>query len=226
LPTAYELHRKILKDKLQPIAKNILGEEQCGYHKDRSTVDAIFTIKQIIEKCREFNRSLYTLFLDYEKANDKVDRDKLWGTLYSYDIPKNLVNAIKSLYNNTKIIVLTDVNKTYSNSLPVNTGLHQGSGLSPILFDIYMNKILEAWQKGEPKGIKLNNRCTIATDLFADDQILLAETDNDLQWSLYHLKEILKEYNMKISTEKTKVMATLGRDIIRTKVIIDDEKIE
>jgi hypothetical protein len=98
--------------------------------------------------------------------------------------------------------------------------------LSPILFDIYMNKILETWQKREPKGIKLNNRCTIVTVLFADDQILSAETENDLQRNLYHLNEILKEYIMKISTEKTKVMATLGRDIIRPKIIIDDKKIE
>jgi hypothetical protein len=54
----------------------------------------------------------------------------------------------------------------------------------------------------------------------------LAETENDLQRNLYHLNEVLKEYNMKISTEKTKAMVTLGRDIIRTKITTDDEKIE
>jgi hypothetical protein len=70
------------------------------------------------------------------------------------------------------------------------TGLRQGCGLSPVLFNIYMNKILEAWQKGESKGIILNSRCTTATILFADDQILLAETENDLQRNLYHLNEI------------------------------------
>jgi hypothetical protein len=99
-------------------------------------------------------------------------------------------------------------------------------GPSAILFDIYMNKILEACQKGEPKGIKLNSRCIIVIVLFADDQILLAEIENDLQRNLYHLNEILKDFNMKISTEKTKEIATLGRDIIKTKIITDDEKIE
>jgi hypothetical protein len=67
--------------------------------------------------------------------------------LYSYDILKDLVNAIKFVYNNTKMIVLTDANKTHNNSLPISTGIHQVCGLSPILFDISMNKILEAWQK-------------------------------------------------------------------------------
>jgi hypothetical protein len=65
-------------------------------------------------------------FLDYEKAYGRVNRDKLWETLYSYDIPKNLVNTIKSLYNNTKIIVLTDANKKHTNHQPINTGLRQG----------------------------------------------------------------------------------------------------
>jgi hypothetical protein len=88
LPTAYKLYRKILKDKLQPIAENILGEEQHGFHKGRSTADAVSTIKQIMEKSREFNQPLYMLFLDYEKAYDRVNRDKLWEILYSYDIPK------------------------------------------------------------------------------------------------------------------------------------------
>jgi hypothetical protein len=188
LPTAYKIYGKILKDKLQPIAENILGEEQCGFRKGRSTTGAIFTIKQITGKRSEFNRQLYMVFLDYEKPHERVDRQKLWKTLYSYDIPKNLVNAIKPVHSNRKITVLTEPNRTH-NSLPVNPGLRQGCGLSRILFDIYMNIILEAWQNGEPIGIKLNNRCTIATILFAGYQTLLAETENDLQRNLYHLKE-------------------------------------
>jgi hypothetical protein len=67
-----------------------------------------------------------------------------------------------------------------------------------------MNKILGAWPEEEPKGIKLNNECTIETILFADSQVLWAETGNDLQRKLNQLKEILKDYNMKISTKKTK----------------------
>jgi hypothetical protein len=74
------------------------------------------------------------------------------------------------VYDNTKIIVLTDANRTHNNILPVNTGLHQGCGLPPVFFDIYMNK---------------------AAVLFADYHILLAETENDLQRNLYHLNEIL-----------------------------------
>jgi hypothetical protein len=86
-----------------------------------------------MEKSREHNRPLWMLFLDYGNAYDRVDRDKLWETLYTYNIPKNLVNAIKTLYNNTKITVLTDANRTNNNSLPINTGIREDCGLTPAI---------------------------------------------------------------------------------------------
>jgi sorting nexin-29 len=61
-PTAYKLYEKILKDKLQPIAEKILGEEQCGLRKGRSKTDTIFTIKQIIEKTEHLMESYICCF--------------------------------------------------------------------------------------------------------------------------------------------------------------------
>ena len=55
LPTCYKLYTSILKTKLQPIAEGLLLEEQCDFRKGRSCIDAIFTLKQIMEKKREFN---------------------------------------------------------------------------------------------------------------------------------------------------------------------------
>jgi len=53
-------------------------EEQCGFRKGRSCIDAIFTVQQIMEKRREHNLPLFLLFIDYEKAYDNVSRGKLW----------------------------------------------------------------------------------------------------------------------------------------------------
>jgi hypothetical protein len=77
--------------------------------------DAIFVIKQLTEKRREYNLPLSLLFLDYETAYDRVDRCKLWNILIEYLIPLNLVNAIKSLYDNTTIIFNKE-NKDHRNS--------------------------------------------------------------------------------------------------------------
>jgi uncharacterized lipoprotein YehR (DUF1307 family) len=105
--------------------------------------------------------------------------------------------------------------------LHVNKGLRQGCGLSPILFDLNMNKGLEIWRTYSPKGIKLTKNIEINTILFADDQILLAESEDDLQRAVTTLNKVMKTYNMKISCNKTKSMAMLGREQRRVKIIID-----
>jgi hypothetical protein len=77
LSTASKLYANILRNKLNKYTEEILGEEQCGSRTGRGWVDAIFTINQILQKRREQNLSTYLLFIDYEKAYDKLNRDRL-----------------------------------------------------------------------------------------------------------------------------------------------------
>jgi hypothetical protein len=123
----------IIKSKLLPTAEEILQEEQCGIHKGRSCIDAIFVIKQIMEKRREYNLPLFLFFLDYEKAYNREDRCKLWNILTEYGLPTNLVNAIKSLCDNTSIIFNKENKDITGTPLKVKKGLRQGCRLSPIL---------------------------------------------------------------------------------------------
>jgi hypothetical protein len=110
------------------------------------TTDAIFTLKQILEKRREFNLPMCILFIDYEKTYDNANREKRWQILNDENIPFQLQKAIQSLYKNSKICI-----KYYDGQLsdPVNTnkGVKQGYGLSPDLFNIYINKIIEEWKQ-------------------------------------------------------------------------------
>jgi uncharacterized lipoprotein YehR (DUF1307 family) len=96
--------------------------------------------------------------------------------------------------------------------LEVNKGLLQGCGLTPILFDLYMNKGTEIWRTYSPKGIKLTKNTEINTILFADDQILLAENEDDIQRAVTTLNKVMKTYSMKISCNKTESMTILGRE--------------
>ena len=148
--STYKVYTAIIKSKLQPIAEDFLQEEQCGFRKERSCTDAIFVIKQLMEKRREFNLPLFLLFLDYEKAYDRVDRQKFWEILKDYNVPQNLINPIKSIYDNTQIVL----NKR--SPFKVNQGLRQGCSLSPILFDTYINKIIQEWQLLKPTLKVLN----------------------------------------------------------------------
>jgi transposase len=80
--------------------------------------------------------------------------------------------------------------------------------------------------KGRMKGIQLNKRKYINTVLYADDQILMATSEDDLQKIVYHLNLIARKYSMIISSTKTKSMAMCGKKIQRVKIVINDKIIE
>jgi len=127
LPTAYKLFTNIIKNRLNGHVEEEMVEEQCGFRKGRSCTDVIFTVQQIIEK-KEHNLPLFLLFIDYEKAYDNVNRDKLWEMMDN-KIPNNLLNNIKCIYRNTKVRI--KFNDGISESIHINKGVRQGCGLSP-----------------------------------------------------------------------------------------------
>jgi len=79
-----------------------MAEEQCCFRKGRICTDALFTVQQIIKKRKEHNLPLFLLFIDYEKAYDNVNRDKLWEMMDN-KIPNYLINTIKCIHRNTKV---------------------------------------------------------------------------------------------------------------------------
>lgn len=150
----------------------------------------------------------------------------LWNILEDYNIEPNLINAVKSLYDNTSIVFNQENRQVLGTPLKVNTGLRQGCGLSPLLFDLYINRILEEWKSINPKYIRLGKNKYMNTILFADDQVLLADSEERLQENITKLNTVLKKYNMNISKNKTKAMAMQGKAIKRVKVVIDGNIIE
>ena len=98
-------------------------EEQCGFLKRRSCTDAIFTVQQIMKKRKEHNLPLFLLFIDYEKAYDNVNRDKMWEMMDN-KIPNYLLNTIKCIYRNTKIAI--KFNDGISEQIHINKGVRQG----------------------------------------------------------------------------------------------------
>jgi hypothetical protein len=157
------------------------------------------------KKRREFNLPTYILFIDYEKAYDNVNRGKLWQLLHDENIPFQFQKAIQSLYKNSKVCI-----KYYDGQLsdPINTnkGVKQGWGLSPDLFNIYINKIIKEWKQIVNNGIQLSNKNKIQTILYADDQIIITKSEDELQIADNEPNKIGKKYDMKISISETKSM--------------------
>ena len=94
------------------------------------------------------------------------------------------------------------------------------------MFNIYLDEIITKWQKQDITGIKLSKNQQLSTLLFADDQVIIADREDNLQRAAHKLNQIITEYGLTISVQKTKSMAFRGRDPVITKRLIDDKIIE
>jgi len=101
----------------------------------------------------------------------------------------------------------------------------QGCPLSPILFNLYLDQVIRIWLQKLKTG-KYFKELILNTLLFADDQFIISDTEDNLQKAVYLLYNISKEYNLEIATKKTKVFGFVGTDYLRTKIIINDETLE
>ena len=98
---------KILQSRLQQYVNQELADVQAGFRKGRGTRDQIANIHWIIEKAREFQKSIYFCFIDYAKAFDCVDHNKLWKILKEMGIPDHLTCLLRNLYAGQEASVST-----------------------------------------------------------------------------------------------------------------------
>jgi hypothetical protein len=103
----------------------------------------------------------------------------------------------------------------------INQGVRQGYPLSPTLFSLYIDDIIRRWQIKLKDKFYINN-IEINTLLSADDQVILANSEDNLQRALRRLNVISKYYNMRICIYKTKVLALRGKDLLRIKIVINE----
>ena len=171
----------------------------------------------MIEKRREFNLEIHLLFIDYKKAFDNIQRQILFNILKSRHISDTLLKAIVDIYTQNKILI--KFNKKLSKPVEINKGVRQGCPLSPTLFNIYLDEIITKWQKQDITG-KLSKNQQLSMLLFSDDQVIIADTEDNLQKAVHKLNQIITEYSLSISVQKTQMMAFKGRDPVRTKIVI------
>ena len=115
---------KILQPRLQQYVNQELPNVQAGFRKGRRTRDEIADIRWIIEKGREFKKKIYFCFIDYAKAFDYVDHNKLWKILEEMEIPDHLTCLLRNLYAGQEATVRTG--HETMDWFQIGKGVHQG----------------------------------------------------------------------------------------------------
>ena len=166
---------------------NELPDVQAGFRKGRGTRDQIANICWIMEKASEIQKNIYFCFIDYAKAFDCVDHNKLWKILKEMGIPDHLTCLLRNLCAGQEATVRTGHETT--DWFQIGRGVHQSCILSPCLFNFYAEYImrncgLDEAQAGIKIGMRNNNNLR-----YADDTTLMAEREEELKSHLMKVKE-------------------------------------
>ena len=159
-----------------------------------------------MEKEKEFQKNIYLCFIDYAKAFDCVDHNKLWKILKEMGIPDHLTCLLRNLYAGQEATVRPGHGTT--DWFQIVKGVRQGCILSPCLFDLYAEYIMRNTGLEETQdGIKIAGR-NINHLRYADDTTLMAESEEELKNLLMKVKVENEKVGLKLNIQKTKIMAS------------------
>ena len=218
IPHTAKILERILDNRIRKMVEENLVEEQYGFRRGRSTFDPIFTIRQMMEKRWEHEKEMVITFLDLEKAYDSVPRQLVWEVVKEREISGGLIQMIKALYEQCSSCVKTKLGMTEWFS--IETGLRQGSVLSPILFIIVMDEIQRRVRE------KLGS-IMMKTMLFADDIVIWGDNEKEVQEQVSAWNQGIEDFGMKVNVAKSKtIIMKRGNRDGRGLVKIHDEPME
>ncbi|KAK3574312.1 hypothetical protein QTP86_004345 [Hemibagrus guttatus] len=192
-----KLWERVVEARLRKVVE--ICEQQYGFMPRKSTTDAIFAMRILMEKYRDGQRELHCVFVDLEKAYDRVPREELWYCMSKSGVAKKYVRVVQDMYERSRTVVRCAVGQT--EEFKVEVGLHQGSALSPFLFAIVMDQLSEEVRQESPW-----------TMMFADDIVICSESREQVEENLERWRFALERRGMKISRSKTEYMCVNERE--------------
>ena len=135
-----------LNDKITPH----VPETQCGFRNNQSTMDMVFSLRQIQEKCTKPNLETYAVFIDFTKAFDTVSRERLWLVLRRFECTEKIINLLKAIHNGIQSKVVSGGEA--SDQFTVTNCVNQGYLLAPTLFSLYLTAMLDVAFRNAKEG--------------------------------------------------------------------------
>ncbi|KAK3522301.1 hypothetical protein QTP86_001943 [Hemibagrus guttatus] len=192
-----KLWERVVEARLRKVVE--ICEQQYGFMPRKSTTDAIFALRILMEKYRDGQRELHCVFVDLEKAYDRVPREELWYCMRKSGVAGKYVRVVQDMYERSRTVVRCAVGQT--EEFNVEVGLHQGSALSPFLFAIVMDQLSEEVRQESPW-----------TMMFADDIVICSESREQVEENLERWRFALERRGMKVSRSKTEYMCVNERE--------------
>ncbi|XP_055384420.1 uncharacterized protein LOC129614059 [Condylostylus longicornis] len=201
-----------------------MGQSQFGFKAGMGTREALFCTKVLVENCKDVQKDVFICFIDYEKAFDRVQHDKLIEILQNMDIDQKEINCIQRLYWKQTAEIKIEAETT--REIEILRGVRQGCILSPILFNVYSENIFKEATSDVEEGIKVNG-ININNIRYADDTTLIAGSIEDLQTLLNKVNHYSKQFGLHINIDKTKYMVVSRKNNINnTRLFTDNKTVE
>ena len=200
-----KIYSRILNNRLQKYLEQneILVAEQNGFRATRSCIDHIYALCTILRNRKEMGLETFLAFIDFQKAFDSVDRNLLLYKLSKIGISGHFYKAISSLYSNPRSRVILNEYETDYFDCPI--GVKQGDCLSPTLFAIFINDLAEII-KNSGVGLDLDQDTFLNILLYADDIVLMAKNELDLQFLLFLVETWCKNWRLEVNLAKTNIL--------------------
>ncbi|KAK3567735.1 hypothetical protein QTP86_024053, partial [Hemibagrus guttatus] len=192
-----KLWERVVEARLRKVVE--ICEQQYGFMPRKSTTDAIFALRILMEKYRDGQRELHCVFVDLEKAYDRVPREELWYCMRKSGVAEKYVRVVQDMYERSRTVVRCAVGQT--EEFIVEVGLHQGWALSPFLFAIVMDQLSEEVRQESPW-----------TMMFADGIVICSESREQVEENLERWRFALERRGMKVSRSKTEYMCVNERE--------------
>ncbi|TKR73976.1 hypothetical protein L596_021211 [Steinernema carpocapsae] len=190
--------------------------EQAGFRKNCSTTEHLQAVNLLLQKAREYRFSIFMAFIDYEKAFDSVECVAIWNAAQRQGVHPKLVKLLQKIYEEASSRIQVGRAQV---PIEVQRGVRQGDTISPKLFNAALEETFKelSW---EDRGLNINGR-RLSNLRFADNIVLIAESEEELQQLVAEQQEASRRSGLKINREKTKTMAAEEAHIL-----LDGEPIE
>lgn len=218
-----KLFLKVIHRRIYQKCEKQISQNQFGFMKAVGTREALFGVQVLIQRCRDVNCDVYACLIDYEKAFDRVQHQKMINILNDADLDDKDLRIISNLYWNQTACMRLDDEQT--EQVKILRGVRQGCILSPLIFNMYSERIFDEALDEVEEGILLNG-VRLNNIRYADDTMVMADSLEGLQRLMNRITQYSQQYGLNINVQKTKLMIISKKSIKGAHLYINNNRIE